>query len=205
MSTMVSRLPGPRMPAPEEVAGRPAPGTGIVIRHYRGEALADVERIRHVAGRIAATAQTGTRVIVVVEAMGDTHASLLELAEAASATPDRRELDVLLSTGEQICMALLAIALIEAGQDAISLTGEQAGIVTDLRHTSAHVLRIFPKRVRAALQEGKVVIVAGSQGVSRLGETTTLAPCRTNTTAVVLGAVFGADVIEDAEGSPIER
>jgi len=188
------------MPLPEGIASRPAAGRGIVIRHYRGEALADVEKIRNVASRIAATAQTGTRVIVVVEAMGDTHASLLELAEAASAAPDRRELDVLLSTGEQICMALLAIALIEAGQDAISLTGEQAGIVTDLRHTNAHVLRIFPKRVRAALQEGKVVIVAGSQGVSRLGETTTLESRGTNTTAVVLGAVFGADVIEDTEG-----
>ena len=205
MSTMVSRLLAPRMPLREGIAARPAAESRIVIRHYRGEALADVERIRHVAGRIAATAQTGTGVIVVVEAMGDTHASLLELAEAASAAPDRRELDVLLSTGEQICMALLAIALIEAGQAAISLTGEQAGIVTDLRHTNAHVLRIFPKRVRAALQEGKVVIVAGSQGVSRLGETTILESCGTNTTAVVLGAAFGADVIEDGEGWSAER
>lgn len=186
------------------VVGRPAAQSRIVIRHYREEALADVERIRRVAGGIGATAQTGTRVIVVVEAMGDTHASLLELAEAASPAPDRRELDVLLSTGEQICMALLAIALIEAGQDAISLTGEQAGIVTDLRHTNAHVLRIFPKRVRAALREGKVVIVAGSQGVSRLGEVTTLESCGTNTTAVALRAVFGADVIEDGDGCAAE-
>jgi aspartate kinase len=185
------------MPLPEEIPCRTAAESRIVIRHYRGAALADAEKLRHVAGQIAATARTGTRVIVVVEAMGDTHASLVELAQAASAAPDRRELDVLLSTGEQICMALLAIALIEAGQDAISLTGEQAGIVTDLRHTNAHVLRIFPKRVRAALQEGKVVIVAGSQGVSRLGEVTTLESCGTNTTVVALGAVFGADVIED--------
>jgi len=197
---MLSTMPAPRMLVPEGISGWPPAECRIVVRQYRGEALADVEKICSVAGQIAATAQTGTRMIVVVEAMGDTHASLLELAEAASAAPDRRELDVLLSTGEQICMALLAIALIEAGQDAISLTGDQAGIVTDLRHTNAHVLRIFPKRVRAALQEGKVVIVAGSQGVSRLGETTTLERCGTNTTAVVLGAVFGADVIEEAEG-----
>ena len=184
--------------------GRPAAESRIVIRHYRGKALADVEKIRRMAGGIAATAQAGTPVIVVVEAMGDTHASLRELAEAASAAPDRRELDVLLSTGEQICMALLAIALIEAGQDAISLTGEQAGIVTDLRHTNAHVLRIFPKRVRAALQEGKVVIVAGSQGVSRLGEVTTLESCGTNTTAIALGAVFGADVIGEEDACAAE-
>lgn len=197
---MLSSVPGLRTPVPEGVAGGPTAESRIVIRHYRGEALADVEKIRCAAGRIAATAQTGTRVIVVVEAMGDTHASLLALAAAASPAPDRRELDVLLSTGEQICMALLAIALIEAGQDAISFTGEQAGIVTDLRHTNAQVLRIFPKRVRAALREGKVVIVAGSQGVSRLGEITTLEGCGTNTTAGALGAVFGADVIEDGEG-----
>src|SRR5438876_7873901 len=122
MSTMLSTMPAPQILVPEGISGWPPAERRIVVRHYRGEVLADVEKIRSVAGRIAAAAQTGTRVIVVVEAMGDTHASLLELAEASSAAPDRRELDVLLSTGEQICMALLAIALIEAGQDAISLT-----------------------------------------------------------------------------------
>src|ERR1700737_2896848 len=102
MSTMLSSRPGPQMLVPGGIACRPAGESRILIRHYRGEALADVEKIRRVAGRIAATAQTGTRVVAVVEAMGDTQARLLELAEAASAAPDRRELDVLLSTGEQI-------------------------------------------------------------------------------------------------------
>src|SRR5882672_1064504 len=129
--------------------------------------------------------------------MGDTNAQLRELAGATSARPDRRELDVLLSTGEQICMALLAIALIEAGQDAISFTGEQAGIVTTPGHTGARVLGVFPRRVRVALRERKVVIVAGSQGVSRLGETTTLECDAATTTAVALAAALGVDVVKD--------
>jgi aspartate kinase len=168
----------------------------IVVQKYGGTSLADAQRIRHVARRVVATAKDGKRVIVVVSAMGDATDRLVESALQISSVPPARELDMLLSAGERISMALLAMAIHELGRDAISFTGSQAGIVTDGTHTKARILEVRARRIVEALEAGKIVIVAGFQGVSTDLHVTTLGRGGSDTTAVALAAALGAEVCE---------
>ncbi len=165
----------------------------LVVQKYGGSSVATVENLRGVAGRVAARRRAGDDVVVVVSAMGQTTDELLELARRVSPAPPRRELDMLLSAGERIAMALLAMALHEEGVDAKSFTGSQAGILTDEAHAAARIVEVRPVRVREELGRGRVVIVAGYQGVSREKEVTTLGRGGSDTTAVALAAALGAD------------
>lgn len=164
-----------------------------VVQKYGGSSVAGVEKIRKVAEKVAATRRAGHEVCVVVSAMGDTTDELLALAKAVSPAPPRRELDMLLSAGERISMALLSMALQELGVPAISFTGSQSGIITTDAHAAARIVEVRPVRVREALAQGKVVIVAGFQGVSPRKEVTTLGRGGSDTTAVALAAALGAD------------
>jgi len=175
----------------------------IIVQKYGGSSVADVGRIRAVAARVAEAARAGQRVVVVVSAMGNTTNELLALARAVSPRPGQRELDLLVSVGERVSMTLLAMAVNDLGVPAVSFTGSQSGILTDDRHVSAQVVEVRPHRVRAALDDGKVVIVAGFQGVSRGGEVTTLGRGGSDTTAVVLAAALGAawcEICSDVDG-----
>jgi aspartate kinase len=165
----------------------------VVVQKYGGSSVADVQKIRKVAEKVAARRRAGSEVCVVVSAMGDTTDELLELAHQVSAAPPRRELDMLLSAGERISMALLSMALQEHGVPAISFTGSQSGILTTDSHASARIVEVRPVRVLAELAQGKVVIVAGYQGVSSKKEVTTLGRGGSDTTAVALAAALGAD------------
>jgi aspartate kinase len=175
----------------------------LLVQKYGGTSVGTPERIRHVARRVLAATSDGGRVCVVVSAMGSTTDDLLGLADEVARTPHARELDMLLAAGEQISIALLSMAIGDQGGDAISLTGAQAGIRTDTAHGSAKILEVRSGRVVEALAVGKVVIVAGFQGVSPLEETTTLGRGGSDTTAVALAAALGADACEiytDVEG-----
>ena len=165
----------------------------VVVQKYGGSSVADVEKLRRVAAKVAARRRAGDGVCVVVSAMGDTTDDLLRLAKQVSADPPRRELDMLLTAGERISMALLSIALQEQGVEAISFTGSQAGIITTDAHATARILEVRPVRVREELERGKVVIVAGFQGVSARKEITTLGRGGSDTTAVALAAALQAD------------
>jgi aspartate kinase len=165
----------------------------IVVQKYGGSSVADVEKIRRVAEKVAATRRAGASVCVVVSAMGDTTDELLGLAKQVTPAPSRRELDMLLSAGERISMALLSMALNDLGVEAISFTGSQSGIITDDSHASARIVEVRPFRVQDELERGKVVIVAGYQGVSHRKEVTTLGRGGSDTTAVALAAALGAD------------
>jgi aspartate kinase len=165
----------------------------LVVQKYGGSSVADVHKLRAVAVRIAARRRAGDDVVAVVSAMGDTTDELLELARQVSAAPPRRELDMLLTAGERIAMALLAMALFEERVEAKSFTGSQAGILTDESHAAARIVEVRPVRVREELARGKVVIVAGYQGVSREKEVTTLGRGGSDTTAVALAAALAAD------------
>jgi aspartate kinase len=169
---------------------------GIVVQKYGGSSVADVERIRRVADRVAATRGSGKDVVVVVSAMGDTTDELLSLARQVSDSPSRRELDMLLSAGERISMALLSMALNERGVPAVSFTGSQSGIVTNDAHADARIVEVRPFRVQDELARGKVVIVAGFQGVSYKREVTTLGRGGSDTTAVALAAALDAEACE---------
>ncbi|MEX0865093.1 MAG: aspartate kinase [Acidimicrobiia bacterium] len=169
----------------------------IVVQKYGGTSVADPARINAVADRIAASRAAGNDLVVVVSAMGDTTDELLELASRISASPPGREMDMLLTAGERISMALLAMALHERGVPAVSYTGSQAGILTDSSHGEARITRITGERVRQSLDEGKVVIVAGFQGVDPSSkEITTLGRGGSDATAVALAAALGADSVE---------
>lgn len=168
----------------------------LIVQKYGGSSVADLTKLRAVAARVAATRATGASVVVVVSAMGNTTNELLGLARQVSAHPGRRELDMLISVGERVSMALLAMALGELGVPARSFTGSQSGIVTDEHHANARVVEVRPDRVREALDRGEVAIVAGFQGVSRAREVTTLGRGGSDTTAVVLAAALGADECE---------
>jgi aspartate kinase len=168
----------------------------IVVQKYGGSSVADVERIGQVADRVAATKAAGKDVVVVVSAMGDTTDDLLALAKRVSANPARRELDMLLSAGERISMALLSMALNARDVPAVSFTGSQSGIVTNDAHTSARIVEVRPFRVQDELARGKVVIVAGYQGVSYKREVTTLGRGGSDTTAVALAAALDAEACE---------
>jgi aspartate kinase len=175
----------------------------VVVQKYGGSSVADLERLRGVAERVATTRRAGHDVVVVVSAMGNTTSELLALARSVSATPDRRELDMLVSVGERIAMSLLAICLDDLGIPARSLTGSQAGILTDESHGDARVVEVRPSRLRAVLDAGEVAIVAGFQGVSRAREVTTLGRGGSDTTAVVLAAALGAawcEICSDVDG-----
>ena len=176
----------------------------IVVQKYGGTSVGDVDRVQRVADRIARTFRAGNQVCVVVSAMGKTTDELVGMAEELADRPPGRELDMLLTAGERISMALLAIALHELGVPAKSFTGSQAGIITDSSHGSARILDITPGRVRQAMESGNIVIVAGFQGVSQdTKDVTTLGRGGSDTTAVALAAALNADVCEiytDVEG-----
>jgi aspartate kinase len=167
-----------------------------VVQKYGGSSVADVERIRSVAARVVETRRTGVDVVVVVSAMGNTTNELLALAAEISPSPGRRELDLLISVGERVSMTLLAMAIQELGEPAQSFTGSQSGIITDTQHVAAAVIEVRPHRIRRALDEGQIAIVAGFQGVSKTGEVTTLGRGGSDTTAVVLTAALGAEYCE---------
>ena len=170
---------------------------GLVVQKYGGSSVADAERIKRVAERIVATRRDGHDVVVAVSAMGDSTDELLDLAQQVTPLPPGRELDMLLTAGERISMALLAMAIHTAGVEARSFTGSQAGVITDSVHGRARIIDITPGRVREALDAGAVAIVAGFQGVSQdTKDITTLGRGGTDTTAVALAAALGADVCE---------
>ena len=168
----------------------------IVVQKYGGSSVADVARIRQVADRVMRTKRAGHDVVVVVSAMGDTTDELLALAKQVSPNPDRRELDMLLTAGERISMALLSMAIRELGGEAISFTGSQSGIVTNDRHVDARIIEVRPFRVQDELTRGKVVVIAGYQGVSYRREVTTLGRGGSDTTAVAMAAALGAEYCE---------
>jgi aspartate kinase len=168
----------------------------LIVQKYGGSSVADVERIKSVARRIAQARDKGDRVVVVVSAMEDTTDELIELAYQVTDQPSERELDTLLSTGEIISSTLLAMALHSMGYPAISLTGAQAGIKTDTAHSRARILKIDPKRVVRELEKGKIVIVAGFQGITEGEDITTLGRGGSDTTAVALAASLGAEVCQ---------
>jgi aspartate kinase len=175
----------------------------IVVQKYGGSSVADPERLKRVASRVMETKKLGHDVVVVVSAMGDTTDDLLRLAKQISANPDRRELDMLLSAGERISMALLSMAIRELGGDAISFTGSQSGVITNDRHIDARIIEVRPFRVQDELGRGKVVVIAGYQGVSYRKEVTTLGRGGSDTTAVAMAAALGAEwceICSDVDG-----
>ena len=168
----------------------------IIVQKYGGSSVADVHKLRHVAGRVMQARRLGHDVVVVVSAMGDTTDELLGLARAITPSPDRRELDMLLSAGERISMALLSMAIRELGGQAISFTGSQSGIITNDRHTDARIIEVRPFRIQDELNRGSIVVVAGYQGVSYRKEVTTLGRGGSDTTAVALAAALDAEYCE---------
>jgi len=167
-----------------------------VVMKFGGTSVADAERIKRAAGRIVQAADEGARVIAVLSARGKTTDDLTAMAHEVSPRPHPREMDMLLSTGERISCALAAMVINDLGHEAISLTGSQAGIVTDTSHTKAKILDVRAERISAALDEGKIVLVAGFQGVSTSSNVTTLGRGGSDTTAVALAAALHADVCE---------
>jgi aspartate kinase len=169
----------------------------LIVQKFGGSSVADAESIKRVAKRIVATRKAGNEVVVAVSAMGDTTDNLLDLAHEVTLLPAPRELDMLLTAGERISMALLAMAIKSMGFDARSFTGSQAGMITDAQHGSARIVDVTPGRVRDALDEGAIAIVAGFQGFNRgTGDITTLGRGGSDTTAVALAAALDADVCE---------
>jgi len=168
----------------------------LVVQKFGGSSVADADKIKNVARRVVDAKKRIDHVVVVVSALGDTTDNLVDLAAQISGTPPEREMDMLLSTGEQISMALLAMALNELGQDAISMTGQQVEILTDTGHTRAKIRHIGADRVIQELRKGRVVVVAGFQGVTNEGEITTLGRGGSDTTAVALAAALHADYCE---------
>ncbi len=168
----------------------------LIVQKFGGTSVGSPERILRVAQRIGAAHEAGSSLVVVVSAMGDTTDELIALAHRVSAHPPHREMDMLLTAGERVSMALLSMALLDRGVPAVSFTGSQSGIITDGSHRRARIRRILGDRVRAALAERKVAIVAGFQGVSESREITTLGRGGSDTTAVALAAALGADLCE---------
>ena len=168
----------------------------LVVQKYGGTSVGDAQRLQRVARRVVASADAGQQVCVVVSAMNQTTDELLDLASQVTPAPHARELDMLLTAGERISMALLSMAIIDLGRDAVSFTGSQAGIVTDTTHGKARIVEVRARRVLEALDAGKIVIVAGFQGVSTAFDVTTLGRGGSDTTAVALAAALRADVCE---------
>src|ERR1700754_244622 len=177
--------------------GRSETAVALVVQKYGGSSVSDAERIKRVAERIVANRKAGDDVVVVVSAMGDTTDELLDLAHQVSPLPPGRELDMLLTSGERISMALLAMAIHNLGYEARSYTGSQAGAITTSAHGRARIIDVTPGRLRSALDEGYIAIVAGFQGVSQdTRDVTTLGRGGSDTTAVALAAALHADVCE---------
>lgn len=169
----------------------------LIVQKYGGSSVADAESIKRVAKRIVETRKAGNDVVVAVSAMGDTTDELIDLAHEVTPIPDPREMDMLLTTGERISMALLAMAIKSMGVEARSYTGSQAGMITDAQHGAARIVDVTPVRLREALDEGAIVIVAGFQGFNRdTKDITTLGRGGSDTTAVALAAALNADVCE---------
>jgi len=182
---------------------RRAERTNIIVMKFGGTSVADATCMKRVAKRIVEARKAGHPVVAVVSARGDTTDDLIEMAREISENPPAREMDMLLSTGERISAALVAMAIQELGYQAISLTGSQAGIVTDTVHTKAKILDIRPRRILQALEEDKIVLVAGFQGVSTAQDVTTLGRGGSDTTAVALAAALGAEacmIFTDVDG-----
>ena len=168
----------------------------LIVQKYGGSSVADPDKIKNVARRVAESASQGHRIVVVVSAMGKTTDGLLSLAAAVSPNPDPREMDMLLATGEQVTIGLLAMALQSLGYPACSFTGAQIGLITDQAHTRARIKQITGGRIGAALDAGQVVVVAGFQGVTDAGDITTLGRGGSDLTGVALAAALKADVCE---------
>lgn len=168
----------------------------VVVQKYGGTSMGDIHRIKNVAKRVVETKRKGNKMIIVVSAMGDTTNQLVEKAFAINSNPSSREMDMLLSTGEQISISLLAMAIHQLGENSISLTGGMSGIITDENHKKARISQINPDRVFKEIADDKIVIVAGFQGVSLEGDITTLGRGGSDTTAVALAAATKADVCE---------
>jgi len=170
---------------------------GLIVQKYGGSSVADAEGLKRVANRIVATKRAGHQVVVVVSAMGDTTVELIDLANQVSPLPNGRELDMLLTAGERISMALLAMAIGNLGNEARSFTGSQAGVITTSAHGRARIIDVTPSRITEALEEGAIAIVAGFQGISQdTKDVTTLGRGGSDTTAVALAAALDADVCE---------
>ncbi|MEV6835825.1 aspartate kinase [Streptomyces sp. NPDC051133] len=170
---------------------------GLVVQKYGGSSVADAEGIKRVAKRIVEAKKNGNQVVVVVSAMGDTTDELIDLAEQVSPMPAGREFDMLLTAGERISMALLAMAIKNLGHEAQSFTGSQAGVITDSVHNKARIIDVTPGRIRESLDKGNIAIVAGFQGVSQdKKDITTLGRGGSDTTAVALAAALDAEVCE---------
>jgi len=168
----------------------------LIVQKYGGTSVADPDRIKAVAEHVAFTKRHGNDVVLVVSAMGKSTDNLIALAEQVSSVRPGREMDMLLTTGEQVSMALVCMALADAGVDAVSLTGDQMGIITDTVHGKAKILEVKADRAREAVAQGKVVVVAGFQGLSTSNEITTLGRGGSDTTAVAIAAALGADSCE---------
>jgi aspartate kinase len=170
---------------------------GLIVQKYGGSSVADAEGMKRVAARIVASKRDGNQVVVVVSAMGDTTDELIDLANQVTPIPNGRELDMLLTAGERISMALLAMAISSLGHEARSFTGSQAGVITDSSHGRARIIDVTPGRIQEALAEGAIAIVAGFQGISQdTKDITTLGRGGSDTTAVALAAALDADVCE---------
>ncbi|MDK6374077.1 aspartate kinase, partial [Actinotignum timonense] len=168
----------------------------LIVQKFGGSSVADPAGLRRVAKRIAQTSKAGNKVVVVVSAMGDTTDNLLDLAHNVTDNPPARELDILLTAGERISMALLAMAVNDEGVAAHSFTGQQAGLHTDARYGNASITGIVPERIFRTVQDGAVAIIAGFQGVNDTNDVTTLGRGGSDTTAVAFAAALGADVCE---------
>jgi aspartate kinase len=182
---------------------RAASADDVVVMKFGGTSVADAAHIVSVARRLVAVREAGLRVVGVLSAMGHMTDELLDLAHGVSDRPTGRELDMLITTGERISCALCAMAVIDLGHDAVSLTGSQAGIITDESHGEAEIVEIRAHRIRSALVEGKIVLVAGFQGVSTTSEVTTLGRGGSDTTAIALAAALGAgscEICTDVDG-----
>lgn len=175
----------------------------LIVQKYGGSSVADVECLRRVAQRILKTRDQGNQVVVVVSAMGDTTDDLIELAKKVNPEPSDREMDMLMASGEQIASAVLTMALHAAGAEAAAMSGPQAGIRTDATHLKAKIMDINPKRIREQLKQGKVVVVAGFQGLNPNEDIATLGRGGSDTTAVALAAALKADrcqILKDVDG-----
>jgi aspartate kinase len=196
VSTLIGMAATEYEAVPAVGADAKAPHLGTVVMKFGGTSVADPDKLKRVAARLVAARDEGHRVVGVLSAMGHTTDELLDLAHQISPAPDPRELDMLVSVGERISCALAAMVIHDLGHEAISLTGSQAGIVTDTVHGKAKIVEVRARRIHEALDEGTIVLVAGFQGVSTTLEVTTLGRGGSDTTAVALAAALGADHCE---------